>query len=557
MKKILFIVFSILVILPTVLPLLNNGFFVVHDNTQVERVFQMTKSLADGNFPVRWVDDLGYGYGYPIFNFYGPFPYYIAGLINLLISNSLIVTKIMFILGTAISFFSMYLFASKITNKTAGLVAGIIYLYFPYHAANIYVRGAVGEFFAYAFLPLVFWAIYYLYENINKNKKNEYKKVLLDVFPLSIPIALVGVSHNLSAFMMGIFLVPYILFFLLISKKKKEFFIAIITLFSSAFLLSSFFTIPAVLESPYTNVSSQVGGGADYPDHFVCLSQLWHSNWGFGGSIKGCVDGLSFSIGKFNVVLVLLAFLFFVYSFAKKKKITPETIFWVLLLISIFLMLAFSKIVWDYFPFMEYLQYPWRFLNFVGLFSSILVAFLVFKIKNKRIFTAFWLVILIGQFYFSAKLFSPLELNNLDNNYYENIEHIRFETSKISDEYMPPDFKKPQNISDLPLSLIESSSSSVLIINYKTGYLEFVTEGQAGKIHINKAAFPSWEAELDGEKINIEEDKKGMNIFVPAGRHDVVLSFKPTIIQTLGNALTLLGVFLVFIAIIVKSRNYK
>src|SRR5690606_1592196 len=124
------------------IPLLSDGFFVVHDNTQVERVFQMTKSIYDGHLPVRLVDDLGYGYSYPIFNFYAPLSYYVGSIFNLIISNSLIATKLMFAVGTAISFFTMYIFASKLTNKFGGIVAGTIYLYFPYHAANIYVRGA-------------------------------------------------------------------------------------------------------------------------------------------------------------------------------------------------------------------------------------------------------------------------------------------------------------------------------------------------------------------------------------------------------------------------------
>lgn len=173
MKRIIFAVFSVFIIFTTLLPLFNDGFFAIHDNTQVERVFQMTKSLSDGQFPVRWVDDLGYGYGYPIFNFYAPFPYYLAGFINLVLSNSLLATKIMFLLGILFSFFSMYLFASRLTNYYGGMVAGIIYLYFPYHAINIYVRGAVGEFFAYAFMPLVFWGIYNLYEKLSVKKKLE------------------------------------------------------------------------------------------------------------------------------------------------------------------------------------------------------------------------------------------------------------------------------------------------------------------------------------------------------------------------------------------------
>lgn len=62
----------------------------------------------------------------------------------------------MFGIGLMLSFFTMYLFAAKLTNRWGGIIAGIIYLYFPYHAVNVYIRGAVGEFFAYAFTPLVF-----------------------------------------------------------------------------------------------------------------------------------------------------------------------------------------------------------------------------------------------------------------------------------------------------------------------------------------------------------------------------------------------------------------
>src|SRR3990172_4216282 len=97
MKRIIFAVFSVLVIFPTLLPLFSDGFFTIHDNTQVERVFQMTKSISDGQFPVRWVDDLGYGYGYPIFNFYAPLPYYIGGAIYALGATGLTAAKAMFL----------------------------------------------------------------------------------------------------------------------------------------------------------------------------------------------------------------------------------------------------------------------------------------------------------------------------------------------------------------------------------------------------------------------------------------------------------------------------
>src|SRR3990167_1872112 len=80
-------------------PLFVNGFFPMHDDTQVARVFEMGKALRDGMFPVRWVPDLGYGYGYPIFNFYAPLSYYFGGFLTLLGFDALLATKIMMAVG--------------------------------------------------------------------------------------------------------------------------------------------------------------------------------------------------------------------------------------------------------------------------------------------------------------------------------------------------------------------------------------------------------------------------------------------------------------------------
>ena len=90
------------------IPLLKPGFFPVHDNTQVQRVYEMRESLVQGIFPVRWVNDLGYGYGYPIFNYYAPLPYYFGGVANLLGLDPLAAIKLMFIFPILLSGLTMY-----------------------------------------------------------------------------------------------------------------------------------------------------------------------------------------------------------------------------------------------------------------------------------------------------------------------------------------------------------------------------------------------------------------------------------------------------------------
>jgi len=171
MKKISrFLPIIVLVILSyySVKPLFINGFFPMHDDAQVARVYEMTQALVSGQFPVRWVKDLGYGYGYPIFNFYSPLPYYIGGILGLLGKlgmsgiDSLVAAKLMFGFGIVLAGISMYFFARELFGKYGGMLSAILYLYAPYHAIQIYVRGAVCEFWAYAFLPLFFLSIYKL-----------------------------------------------------------------------------------------------------------------------------------------------------------------------------------------------------------------------------------------------------------------------------------------------------------------------------------------------------------------------------------------------------------
>src|SRR3989344_6497056 len=65
----------------------------------------------------------------------------------------------MFGVGLALSAITMFILASKLFGFSGGLLSTILYLYAPYHAVQVYIRGAVGEYWAVAFLPLVVMGI--------------------------------------------------------------------------------------------------------------------------------------------------------------------------------------------------------------------------------------------------------------------------------------------------------------------------------------------------------------------------------------------------------------
>ena len=81
-SSILWYVLIVIFTIPTVWNLLKPGFFPMQDDLQAFRVQQMDKCLDDFQIPCRWVPDAGYRYGYPQFNYYPPFPYYVGVILH-------------------------------------------------------------------------------------------------------------------------------------------------------------------------------------------------------------------------------------------------------------------------------------------------------------------------------------------------------------------------------------------------------------------------------------------------------------------------------------------
>ena len=456
-------------------PFFIPGFFPMHDDTQVARVFEMGKMLGSGVFPVRWVPDLGYGYGYPIFNFYAPLAYYVGGLFILLGFDALIATKLMMILGIILAGVFMYLLTKEFFGELGGLVSGLFYLYAPYHAVDIYVRGDAAEFWAYAFIPLMILGLY-------------KRSILIG----SIGFAGVILSHNLTALMVTPFLLIAILLNCYIVPKGKK----LLILYHSSLILflglavSAFYWIPALLEIKNTNVFSQIGGGADFRDHFVCIQQLWTSNWGFGGSTKSCIDGLSLMIGKLHIFSVFSSIFILIYLKFKHKNFNDLpagkagiyylSIFAILgFIISIFLMLEVSRFIWQAISLMAFFQYPWRFLLLTSFFSSLLSGFVVWFLQSEKPGLSTYFkpglyisVVFISLLLFlSLKFFVPQTIFPATAKDLTSERALKWVASKTSDEFLPPDFEKPKSeheIAKNPIpfkeTTLEKASNTVSLI---------------------------------------------------------------------------------------------
>jgi uncharacterized membrane protein len=502
-------------------------------------------------FPVRWVADLGFGYGYPVFNFYAPLAYYVGSLINILGFDVLSATKLMMILGVLLAGISMYFLAKELWGKFGGALAALLYVFIPYHAVDIYVRGDVAEFWAYAFIPLVFYAL------LKIHQKGSMKFIAAG----ALAYAALIVSHNLTALMTTPFILIFTLMLFLGNKKTgKKLAVALLL----GLLISSFYWLPALLEINYTNVLSQIGGGADYKDHFVCLSQLWSSPWGFGGSAKGCVDGMSFMIGKLHIILLLISLVLFGLGAYLKKVEKKKSILLIFLsialLFSVFLTLQSSKFIWDALRPMAFFQYPWRFLTVVAFFISLISGSIFYcmqaLLKNKWLILILFLALSLVTVLFNGKYFMAQKYLSVSSNNFTNDYFLRFTTSQISSEYMPKDFSKLKIYAEMPKGITVAQGKFRVISqtrktnNYTINYVAV----SASKIIVPIAYFPAWKVSLDGKDYSYNAVNNGLLVELPKGSHALIFSFKETSVEILSDILSLSGILTLIIGIILKKK---
>ena len=546
----------------------QSGYFNMHDDLQMMRQLQLEKCLLDSQIPCRWVPDLGFGFGFPLFNFYPPLPYLIGEIFRVIQISFVNTAKLTFALSFVVSGITMYYLAKEFFGRLGGTLSAIFYIWAPYHAVDIYVRGAMNEAWALAWFPLLFWAAYKLVISKNKRVVNWIIVLALGWFALLT-------SHNLMVIMIVPFFAVWVLLHLWREKKWKK----IIPLFLSgiwALGLSAFFTFPALFENKFTQIRGQLVGYYDYTAHFVTIKQLFISRfWGHGASVWGIEDGMPFQIGHINWLLALAIgvylFVRLVRQLRKKsgllKTIKKDQI---LLVTAFFILVGFgaafmthSRSVQIYLAlgYLRFVQFPWRFLALVIFAFSFAVGiipgiFAEWK-KGHRLFARIvatgpqilivvfliLLLLIMNWTYFRPEggKMGPLT----DEQKFSGLAWEYQQTSGIYD-YLPAQAKMAPNSAQDELAEFMDGEGAIDNASQGTYWAKFnIVANSDSRVRINIFDFPNWRVFVDGVETEIilpEEEAWGrIWINIPKGEHQVYAQFHNTPIRTVSNLVSLVS----------------
>ncbi len=559
------------------------------------------QTLRDGYAIPRWGTDFALGYGYPLFLFLSPLAYYVAEAFHLLGAGLTAAVKLTFALSFVLSGLTMYLLGRRLLGRSAGLVAGALYLYVPYHLVDVYVRGDLAESFAYIFMPLCLWTFTRLLERRNGR----------DLAWAGLSYAGLLLAHNGTALLFTPVLMAWVLCLLArlqhvatgravayssvasplvgvrgtgtrpdatgsgqtptrgdatpnertpaAAPSERPRASALVGVLSGALWaigaaalaagLSAFFLLPAFAERGFIVEQQWVQGSFNYLKQFVYPAQFLAPFWGFGYAGEGLADQMPFQLGLIPILLALVGALWARPAGGRRAALI---FFSVVTLAAIFLMTPASTFLWQMIPLAALVQFPWRLLLITSVSLALLGggAALTLGEAGRRPAALLALVVALGSFAYTLPQYTePAPRSE------ETVAVIEFELVYPPDRtgMMAWTQEQPmttplvaQYLAGQPLTKahVLAGEATVRMARHGGSSDEIVAQAQTpATIEFYTYYFPGWQARLDGQAVPIRPSGKFglIALDIPAGEHRISLRFRDTPIRVAGEILSALS----------------
>ena len=531
-------IYLIIVVLsiPAVRYLFVKGYFGVSDDLHIGWLYEMDRAVKMLQFPPRYIPDLSFGFGYPLFTFVYPLPFYIAELFHLIGFSLVNSVKLVFGLSIPLSMFFMYSLLKNYMKEDFSLAGAVLYVYAPYRALELFVRGTIGEIVAFVFFPLIILSFL---------KLTSEKRSLKWIGIAGLSTAGLILSHNIMAYMF----MPFLL--LLISariiwlvKDKKAVVLNCLKGLFLGLLSSIYFWFPAIYESGLMKYDTVF----NFYDHYPALKQFITPYWGYGASVPGNYDTMSFYMGLLGVGVVLLGSILFFLNTKKFSKEEKIFLSWgiVVSLISVFMMNFRSAFLWRSLPLLPYFQFPWRFLAMITLISPLFL--LTFSKFTKLKYIPF--IVIFAAIFLNFNYFKTSEYLGRMDDYYINryipVPVASSEYLKTSEEYLRlpketqtrPEKNLPRAYAINTSVLLETEEINALDAKIKTvSDTEFI-------LNYSKYNYPGWVVKVDNslQKIISGLPYGQISLLVPSGEHTIEVKYKESPMRLFFDIVSLVAI---------------
>lgn len=490
----------------------------------MSNIAQYFVALKDGDFPVRWLGASA-NYGMPFGIFSQATVAYLGALLMFLVGNTLISYNILIFLFAFLSCISLYVFLREYTDRLSSLAGTLLFCFAPYRIVNIYIRGAIPEFAASFFLPIILLS---LKRWIEDKKTNYY-------FLLILSLSLLFLTHPISGIVFSVIAGFYFVFLVWRRKNWGRVVLAAIVAVILSLGISAFYLLPLTREIVYLNQGTHET--IFTANSFIEVGNLFR---------EGLPIDNYLHIGLIELVVFVLGLILIVRNYLKKKKNNSFLIIsYISLFVCVFLLTKTATSLFYLIKPLGNVQHQWRFLSGIIFIAPIVLAFIINSLdkRSRYIAIALLVVSLVVVRFSQAK--GKDYVATPENQYFSSKENLYSQVMNTvwtgSTESYPS--------KEIKGEIIEGRGEIVSRDEHNS-WRKYEVNSNKGIRMIDKTFyFPGWKVYVDGKDTPIEFqdiNHRGVITYrVPSGKHTVLVKFENTKTRKFANVLTVISLLVV------------
>lgn len=530
-----------LIVLPSILTPGKLLCTAVDAGASLYRLHEISWLFDRGILWPRWAPNWSYGYGYPIFTFYGSLAFYPALILHQLGVSLVGAFQAGFWLALVFSGWAAFVWLrSVLGDERAALVGATAYMFVPYHLNATVYRINLPEPWAFVWAPLAFYGLHRL------SARFDWRSVALT----ALAAAALPLTSSLAAVVFAPLLLAYALFLLAMSDRRVALFGRLLASAALTLGLAIFFLLPAWINRTAVQIERGFSaGGTNVFRQFLPLSRVFQQPLLADVSrANPLYDPLSLGwIVPLASVAVLAA------GWKRLSRPLRWHALWAAAvgLICVLLATRIAAPLYRALTFLQVLQFGWRFLGPATLVVALLAAVGARAwIKNTVPCTIVALVVaLTGWPLLYPGLFCPLNPNpTLHDAVAAQVGMVG--TLSTNAEYLPVAVREIPRTSPMFDDYMDNApvvrwDESRLPEGGRT--LAIGDDGLRARWQIDTPApfeavyqafaFPGWQASVDGQRVDLHVVAPYglIGVDVPAGAHTVDVRFGPLPGQRVGE----------------------
>ena len=507
------------------------------------RTYSFKIALEDGQLLPFINPNMMGGLGFAANLFYGILSSVVTFFISLFTPSWGLAVNLGIFFSIYLSGVTMYQFLWDVSGKRRIAILGaFLYMIAPYHLYDIYVRMALGEIFAFVFLPLVFHGIY---DIVNHDGRKWYL--------VTIGTAGLFLTHLVSTVMVGFFAFLFLLFY---GRKRNLW--ELVKKLGISLGIAIFLALPSFLPLLEAKLSSD----------YMVFDNVYMKTTGYHME-KRALSIFSFShdylVQSVQCYILLLFFIALIIIFKRKQESFQNTFFlasFSLLFLSLFLTLKI--IPWASLPnVLSIFQFPWRYLQLSSFFGAIVLSIFLSKVSRQHLFSIGLAVVFLAMAV--PMLQKGIQNKGVDNQLIHTNDirkrgEIARSVGTASAEYLPRnaiynyDYLKKRSLEPIVLK----GNSHIMGVEKEGTHLSFSIEVEEESIiELPFIYYPGYQIKNGKEKIASFETQNGLlGITLKPGTYEITTFYQGTLWMILSYGISLVT-FLIFSFLIYWTKKER